>query len=610
MPNTSLGFWKKAEEVIQLVKEKRGVVVMPTGTGKTTQAPQALYEAGVTQNGLIYVSVPKRVLAVELAARVASEVNTPLGGLVGFQIRGEQKQSRNTQILFMTEGILRAKIRNNPLLKEVSCVLLDEFHNRSLMSDFNAALIERAQNEESNVALLLMSATIDPTHLAEHFKCGIVDGSDLTTTFPITERYIEPDNSLFKSAAEQVASLIAEKQGNGLIFMPGKAEIDQTIDAIRRLNLQNITILPLHGDLDADARHAPFAERQGVTVTVSTDIVETGATLPHIAWVVDSGQARETRYNPVADISSLQIVQIAKDRIQQRRGRCGRVQDGTYVGLFSKENYQLRPDRTEPEIKRVPLREVVLTIKALGLSREGTSLRMIDNPEKANWKEAKRQIQALGFINQTQEARITELGEKAVELGCDPREAAMLFKSAELGCLREMCVAIAAMQGKRLLYRPKNEEGPLADLAHEQFRTSVRCDSWAVIKVVRAVEQLQENESLSAWCKQMFVSYPALRDIRQITRQLIQSMRGLGYEVNEESGSEEALCQAIAAGFPDRIFELSYGDWYKNQDEEEARLARESVIDPNDNHLLIAWGMREIKGRWGMMKLITNAATI
>jgi HrpA-like RNA helicase len=609
MPNKQLAFWQKANEVVKLARTQRGVVVMSTGVGKTTQTPQALYDAGITRNGLIYVSVPKRVLAVELAARVASEMRTPLGNLVGYQIRGESEFTRQTRILFMTEGVLRAKIRNNPLLKDVSCVLFDEFHQRTLMSDFNVALVERAQQEGSPVAFLLMSATFDPTYLAKHFHCQVVDGSDLATTFPIIEQYIEPERSLFASAAEQAARLIAEKQGNGLIFMPGKAEIEQTIDALRRLQLpQDITVLPLHGELESEARHAPFVERRGITVTVATDIVETGATLPRIAWVVDSGLARETRYDPIADISSLQVVEIAEDRLQQRRGRCGRERDGVYVGLFLEENRRARADRTEPEIKRVPLREVVLTIKALGLSREGSPLRLIDNPAKDNWKEAKKQLQALGFVCNSQQAEITESGRKAVELGCDPREAAMLMRAADIGCLREMTVAIAAMQSKRLLYRPRNEEVQAAEQAHRLFRNSTRCDAWAAISVVRAAEHLEE--SLSSWCRRMYVSYPALRDVMQISRQLLATMRALGYTENKEPGSEEALCQAIAAGFPDRIFEWQYGDWYQDQDGQYACLARDSVIRPNDNHL-IAWEIRKVRmGRRGLVRLITHAAVV
>jgi len=599
-----LAFWKKADEVVALALSGRGIVVMPTGTGKTTQTPQLLFENGFTDQGMIYISVPKRILAVELSARVAEEIGVSLGSLVGYQIRGESKVSRGTRILFMTEGILRAKIRNNPTLQDISIILFDEFHQRSLMSDFNVALVERAQNEGSKVGFLLMSATIDPTYLAEHFSCGVVDGSDLTTTYPIEERYLddEDDDNLFKAVVLEAKKLVANNCGNGLVFMPGKAEIAMTIEKLQTEMPEKVTVLPLHSELDGEARHAPFSVRSGVTITVATDIVETGATLPDIGWVIDSGLAREKGYDPVSDISPLKVREIAKDRLSQRRGRCGRVKSGVYVGLFSERNFQRRSERTQPEIFRTPLREVVLTIKALGLSREGKSIRLVDYPGKANWQEAKKQLQMLGFVEETDKAEITALGLKAVELGCDPREAAMLFKAVECGCLREMACAIAARQGKRLFYRPRGDEGYQADMAHQTFKTSALCDAWASIRATRLAESRGE-ESLGVWCRRNYVSYRALQDIWMVSKQLIAAMKCLGYVPNEDLGNEADLCAAICAGLPDRVFQKGYRDWMKCGCLE-AKVGRGSVVRALK---LVAWEVIEVQTVRGALLLITNA---
>lgn len=611
-----LPFWIKATDVVALARSGRGVVVMPTGTGKTTQTPQALHDDGFTAMGRIYVSVPKRVLAVELATRVADEMAVSLGGLVGYEIRDEKRSSKGTQILFLTEGMVRAKIRNNPTLEGVSCILFDEFHQRTLMSDFNVALVERAQNEGSKVAFLLMSATADASVLATHFNCGVVDGTGLTTVYPITERYMDAgreNGRLFDRAAVEVQEMIIKYGGNtnGLVFMPGKAEITQTIEALKKLRLDSVTILPLHGDLDGSERHAPFAERQGATVTVATDIVETGATLPNIGWVVDSGLAREAGYDPVSDTSSLRLTDVAQDRLIQRRGRCGRVRAGEYVGLFSRENKDQRPAKTQPEIMRKPLREVVLTIKALGLSRIGSPLRLIDYPAKANWKEAKRQLQLLKLVDDTPETNITDLGRKAVELGCDPRDAAILFKAAEFGCLREAAIAIAA-RDTRLLYLPRDAtERYQAQGKHQRFKTSRTCDAWTAAQVVRAAEGRGE-ESLGGWCKGNFVSYRGLQDVWQTERQLLGTMRSFGLAASDDNGTEENLRQAIAAGLPDRIFTYyRRPNWYEQVGgETEAALGRESVITPSSSHKLVAWEIIEIQTARGMMKLITNGAVV
>jgi len=609
--NKQLAFWSKAHEIAALVAAGRGIVVLPTGCGKTTQAPQLLHDLGYTQKGVVYISVPKRVLAVELASRVAQEMGVQLGELVGYSIRGESRTSQQTRILFVTEGMLQAKILNNPFLEGVSVILFDEFHERSLHSDFNVVLVERAQQQGWKGAFLLLSATIDPTALAEHFRCGVVDGSSLLTTFPIEQRFVDAaPTKLYEEAANQAASLLAQLGGNGLIFMPGKAEINGTIDALKRL-LPDVLIFPLHGELEARERHAPFVERGEVTITVASDIVETGATLPGISWVVDSGSARETRYDALSDVSSLRLVPIARDRIQQRKGRCGRVKPGIYVALFSEQDYQQRAEKSLPEILRVPLRSVVLAIKKLGLTREHSPINFIDNPTKEAWKKAKRQLQALGLVDDSPSATITELGEKAASLGCDPREAVMLFEAAHLGCLGEMSDAIASMQSRRLLYVPRNvEERPWAEQAHALFKKGTLCDAWTTIEVLRASEH--HEESLGKWCRSMYVSYVALRDIRMLARQLQQDVRSMGGAISTLPGTEENLCRAIAAGFPDRQFVNSFGDWYNEVDgEQSVRLALESAIRPQEGQRIVAWELRDIQSkRGGMMRLITNAAVV
>lgn len=612
MANKSLGFWNLASSVAALVASGFGIVKMPTGTGKTTQAPQLLAELGYTKRGVVLVSVPKRVLAIELARRVAEEMGVSLGGLVGYKIRGDVRCGRETRILFATEGMVRAMIRSNPSLEGISVILFDEFHQRSLMSDFNVALVERARQEGSECAALLMSATVDVTHLAEHFGCGVVDGSSLETTHPIEERYLDDDvnGDLYRIAAEKVREMVVNQNGNGIVFMPGKAEIDATIVEINRLNLPGVTVLPLHGGLDGDDRRAPFLEREGVTVTVATDIVETGATLPGIGWVVDSGLAKEVGYDPISDLSSLRARPIAQDRLKQRRGRCGRVMAGVYVGLFTSSDMLRRSAQTEPEIKRRPLREVVLTIKAMGLSRAGQPIRLIDSPAKTNWKTAKKQLQDLGLVATDEAAAITDRGEQAVELGCDPREAAMLLKASELGCLHEMAIAIAAQQSnKRLLYSPRDRQWE-AEAAHAAFHRSKTCDAWTAVEVVRQFEQAKGcGMSMGAWCREKFVSFVALQDVLLVANQLERSVHGVGLTLNRQPGTELQLRQAIIAGLPDRIFREGYRNRYSPLgDGESLTLGRESVVKSDE--LIAVWGAITIPTRRGELRLATNNVAV
>lgn len=627
MANAILGFWQFAKQIEALLLAGFGIIKMPTGVGKTTQCPQLLHQLGYTARGLVLVCVPRRVLAIELARRVAEEMGVPLGDLVGYQIRGEQEKSKNTRILFVTEGMLRVYIRKSPLLEGISAIIFDEFHQRTLMSDFNVALVERARAEGGQCAVLLMSATVDVAKLADHFGCGVVDGSNLETTHPIEERYLDEtevvSGRFYKIAASQACNLLESGKGDGLVFMPGQAEVEAAVAAIeaeaKECGLTNILVLPLHGGLSGDARRAPFLERKGVkVVTVATDIVETGATLPNIAWVVDSGLAKEVDYDPISDVSALRARKVAQDRLKQRRGRCGRVMAGVYVGLFTRSDMEKRPATTRPEILRCPLREVVLTIKALGLSRVGRPIRFIDYPEKGNWKQAKRQLQLLGLVETDEAAGITELGRKAADLGCDPREAAMLLKAAELGCLREVAIAVAASQLRQpLLDRPKDDqERREAEAAQRPFRTSTATDAWVPVEVVRQFEvAMARGATKKRWCFEHYVSEVALRDVQLVSDQLEEAVNRksnkTGNGKSGGKGTEDNLRKAIVAGLPDRIFFREGRTSYERPEGEDCLtlLGRESVVNPSDKPLAV-WNLFEVEGGRGPRRYITSATEI
>ena len=615
MANKMLGFWKMALEITAAILFGKGILSFPTGTGKTTQCPQLVYDwlRKKNDNGLILVSVPRRVLAIELARRVAEEMGSTLGELVGYKIRGEEEKSEKTRILFVTEGMLRALIQSNPSLDGVSMILFDEFHQRSLMNDFNVALVERAQQEGSKVKFLLMSATIDASSLAEHFGCSVVDGTVFGTQFAIEERYLDRDPSdLVEAAVEHVQQLVSEQRGNGLVFMPGKGEIMQVVNELKLVGLpSDVTVLPLHGGLIGDDRSAPFRSRKGRTVIIATDIVETGATLPDITWVVDSGLAREVRYDVISDIGGLRLAEVAKDRLKQRRGRCGRVQAGVYVGLFTEFNKNARQAQTTPEIFRKPLREVILTIKSIGLSREGEPIRLLDSPPKANWKQAKAQLQALGFVATDKDANITPLGRKAARMGCDPREAAMLLKAEELGCLQEMAWAVAEMQTSKNLLDTSKGQSWEAEAAHAQFRSVKTCDAWAVVEVCRQVASPPKGLSLGNWCRQNFVSHEALKEVKSGAEQLLKRFKGDAKKARPVT--ESTLRQAILAGLPDRIFQHDHRDRYTNVDSGDFLiLGRESVVRSTTTNMIVAsWEAREIQTRaGGTLRLITSAITI
>ncbi len=619
--NRSLPFWKMASEIWEMVEAGRGVLVMPTGIGKTTQIGPLLHETGYTDSGMIVISVPKRVLAVELATRVASEMDCDIGDLVGYQIRAEKRMSHKTKILFVTGGILRGMIQRDPMLEKVSVVVFDEFHERLLDSDLNVGLVERAQKLGSKVKFLLMSATAVAEPLAKHFGCGMVNGEGLSTLFPVVETFVnlnlENNGDLYDELARQVERLITTRGDhvNGLIFMPGKEEIARAIEAIKRLNLQlpvQSRILPLHGDLPPEERHAPFADFKGLTITVATDIAETGVTLPKIGWVIDSGLAREIYYSAASDTSGLGVTKIAQDRLKQRLGRAGREASGECVRLFSEIDKSKRAVYTTPEILRMPLREVSLVIKSLGL-KPGETLRFIDNPPDENWAEAERQLLLLGLIDRR--GTITELGKKCVRMGCDPRDAVILMNAAKMGCPHAAAIVIGA-RNARLFYLPSRKhrfpEWLEANTKHQRFKASATFDCWAEVEVLLEVEKRGEM-SLGEWCMANAISYRGLQETWRNMWQLIGNLQELYGELDGSNDySQQALQAAIATGFPDKVFQRGGRGkyWTRLADETyfEAILARESVTSIHAPGRVIAWDIVEIAPPGGFpFNLITSA---
>jgi HrpA-like RNA helicase len=602
--NLTLPIWKLKNQIIALLGENKFILRTPPGTGKTTQVPQLLHELGYTSEGAVIITVPTQVLAIELSARVAFEMGVKLGALVGYQIRGKRVATRGTKILFMTDGVLRGMLRRDPLLNGVRWVLLDEYHMRKRMQEFNASMLEKAQAEGSKCGMVIMSATIDCGRLADFFNCAILDGEGIGTTFSYTKTYAKediPDHKKPEATAERVEQrIVSGKKGNIQVFVPGVAQLEATIDAINKRLIPGLTVLPLHSQLEDEERHAPFVVRPGITCTVHTDIVETGATLPGTMRVIDWGLANELEYDTLSDVSAVRTVRVSKSRLRQREGRCCRIAEGgEYDALFTEEDYNSRPQDSLPEIACSPLRDTVLYIKSCGLTREKSPLRFLDNPSKAAWVLAKRQLQQCGMVDQTAEAPIVERGEQAILIGCDPREAAMLFAAAENGCIQEMAIAISAIQGKPLFFRVKNEdEEILAKQARYKFLCGKLCDAWTPVQIVRQAMNRAEGTSLGQWCRENYISFLAMRDLLNNTGQLIREMGHLGYPENDEPGTETALARCIAAGLQDRVFEYTgrrsnYSLSIEGQDDLVAGLGRESLLSLTHQRLAV-WGIHQV----------------
>lgn len=562
--NLTLPIWQVMPEVIEKLRTNNKLILSsPTGSGKTTQVPQALVQEGFHKDGKILVVQNRVVVAVETAKRVAEEMGVRIGERVGYLTGPEKRSSPNADIVFMTAGIFKNIIKNNPLLQGISVVIFDEFDERQLLMDLGAALADKAQERGSKARMMFMSATLNADKLARHFVgASKVEGEG--RLFEVTKHFEEEvgEDDMPQRAAKKVVDIhVAGKEGDVLIFMPGKYEIEATLHSLKILqnehNLSGIVALPLHSELDPQERERVFEPVQGRKVIVSTDIAERGVTIDGVRYVIDSGLARKTSYDAKEDKLYLVVQACAKDSLIQRMGRAGRTAPGEYHALYTAEMFESRPATTRPEIAETPLRETILQIKSMGFSREGDPLRILDYNliKKENWKEEKNRLRLLGCLNSENELLLSPRGERVAEFGIDPRDGVMILRAAELGCSQEAAIIAAIRASRPLLKRGRAVTKEIAK-AYGKFYPSKNSDLINLLSVYRQAEAAGFSDE---WLQENYVSKRGMADVRQNLRRVTEGMQRAQVEFNSGAG-EEAICRAIAAGFPDRVFE--YAPWH------------------------------------------------
>ena len=382
---TSLPIWKIHADILRTLQAgNRLVLVAPTGSGKTTQVPQMLLDAGIASDKMIVVLQPRRVAARTVATRVAWERQGKLGAEVGYQIRFDDHTSPGTRIAFVTEGILLRWLQDDRTLANIGAVVFDEFHERNLLSDVALALVKHLQqSQRPDLVMLVMSATLDAEPVAAYLEpCPILISEG--QSYPVEVGYLPlPDQrSITAQAAEAVERIINDNApGDILVFMPGRGEINGTLDALRGLRTQErVSCIPLHGALEPQEQDRAFAPNALRKVIVATNVAETSITIDGIRHVVDSGVARVARYDAERGIGTLLLEPISRASADQRKGRAGRTASGSCHRLWTVIGHNSREERNTPEIQRSDLAEVVLLLHSLGI-REAATFDWLDKPD-------------------------------------------------------------------------------------------------------------------------------------------------------------------------------------------------------------------------------------
>jgi ATP-dependent helicase HrpB len=608
VPETSLPIWEIHSQIIDSLRTgNRLILSAPTGSGKTTQVPQMLLQAGLLGDGQVVILQPRRLAARLLAARVAQELGVKLGREVGYQIRFENVTSPETKIRFVTEGVLLRQMIDDPQLKGVSVLLFDEFHERHLYGDITLArALEVQESSRPDLRLAVMSATLDADLLAQYLKPRVLTSEG--RTFPVEIKYeTDPSYNDKRPVWEQAADAFSRYvnsggQGDVLVFMPGGFEISQTIEAIRHTDeAKGFILLPLHGELspnDQDAAVARYPQRK---VVVSTNVAETSLTIDGVRLVIDSGLARIPRFDANRGINTLLVENISQSSADQRAGRAGRTAPGVCMRLWSRDEHAHRPAQELPEIKRLDLAEVVLTLKAAGIENLRT-FRWLEAPNEVSLAHAEELLTDLGALDK--HGSITAVGRKMLAFPIHPRYARMLLAAQEYGCVHQAALVAALTQGRDLLLRNVGRE--TNQLREDLLGEKASSDFWILM---RAWTYASKNQFRMDACRKLGIHAVTARQVGPLLDHFLRIAKKEGLNIEPREVKDEALQKCVLIGFSDRVaHRLDQGtlrcELVHNR---RGVLARESVVQHAP--LFVVAEVREVEGKDEEVRTILSLAT-
>ncbi len=595
----SLPIAGEADRIVAAIRRHPVVVVAgETGSGKTTQLPKLCLAAGRGVAGLIGCTQPRRIAARSVARRVAQELATPIGGLVGWQVRFTEEVGPNTLIKFMTDGILLAETQTDRWLSRYDTLIIDEAHERSLNIDLLLGYLKRLLARRRDLKLVVTSATIDTARFARFFGDAPVIAVE-GRSYPVEVRWRTPtpERGAPPDLASQIVATVDEISasdplGDVLVFLPGEREIRDVHLALERRKLRATEVLPLYARLSAKDQDRVFNPGPGRRIVLATNVAETSLTVPRIRHVIDPGLARVNRWSHRHKVQRLHIEQVSQASADQRKGRCGRVARGTCWRLYDEADYAARPRYTDPELKRSSLAGVILRLLSLGMGPVET-FPFLDPPDERAIKDGYQQLLDLAAIHveaphealaphpgktphatpraggrdrrgrdrKAGQLRLTDIGRRMARLPIDVKLARVLVEAERLGCLREASVIAAFLSIQDPRERPA-EARALADSAHAHYHDPAS-DFVGVLRLwddYRAAHADLTQSQLRDWCQQRFLSFLRMREWRELHRQLLVLFDELGWALGAEDRIERPDAEPrgprrgeAGAGLPPRL---------------------------------------------------------
>jgi len=573
----SLPVSARREEIARLFNEHQVIIVCgETGSGKTTQLPKialALGRGRANTGKLIGHTQPRRIAASSVAKRIAEELNTPLGEIVGYKVRFQDRLQPGASVKLMTDGILLAETQTDPLLKAYDTLIIDEAHERSLNIDFLLGYLREVLPRRPDLKVVVTSATIDAERFAKHFESAkgpapvvMVSGR----TFPVEQRYRPFEESreydLNNAITDAVDELWREGGGDVLVFLPGEREIREAAEALRKHHPPGVEILPLFARLSQQEQDRVFEPHGQRRIVLATNVAETSLTVPGIRYVIDPGQARVKRYSYRNKVEQLQIEPISQAAANQRAGRCGRVANGICIRLYDEKSFNERPRFTDPEILRSSLAGVILRMKALHLGQVD-DFPFIEPPPRKAIADGYQLLAELGAVDEGNE--LTTIGRELSKLPLDPRVGRMILEAKSREALAEVLIIASALSGQDVRDRPM-EQQQQADEKHKKFDDE-RSEFMGYLKLWKWLEESRggqgehklSNRRHEQLLRDNFVSPRRVREWRDIYSQLHTVVAEHGWRLNGSPATYEQVHLSMLAGLLGNIgCKSDEDDWY------------------------------------------------
>ncbi|MHA7127079.1 ATP-dependent RNA helicase HrpA [Janibacter indicus] len=552
------------DDIAAAMREHQVVIVAgETGSGKTTQLPKIALEIGRGREGQIGHTQPRRIAARSVAERIAEELRVDLGGLVGYQVRFADHSSDSTAVKVMTDGILLNEMQRDRDLRRYDTIIIDEAHERSLNIDFILGYLKQLLPRRPDLKVVITSATIDPERFAAHFSdeqgepAPIIEVSG--RTYPVEVRYRplgedredddqDGDVDQVTGICRAVEELWTEPESGGprdaLVFLSGEREIRDAQEALTGMRLPDTEIIPLYARLSAAEQHRVFAPHSGRRIVLSTNVAETSLTVPGIRYVIDTGTARISRYSQRTKVQRLPIERISQASANQRAGRCGRVAEGVCIRLYSQEDFEARPEFTDPEILRTNLASVILQMTSLGLG-DVSRFPFVEPPDSRQITDGVRLLQELQAFDTTHQAkgarRLTPTGRTLARLPVDPRLGRMLIEADRLGCTTEVLVIVAAMSIQDPRERP-SEQRAQADQQHARFRQegSDFASWWNLWVYLKDQQKALSGSAFRRMCKREYIHFLRTREWQDLHSQLVRAAKQCKIDTRQRTSAPDA----------------------------------------------------------------------